>query len=313
MVLAPRPIEPTATVLTTPEFPSLFSTTSTTLLYLGFLLMGLSQGLVEAVINPLTVTIYSREKTKRLNMLHAWWPGGLIIGGLLAVALTSTIQASWQLKLSLVVIPAAAYLMMALSMRYPQTEARGRERVERRDVETDRPAAVSPVLDLHVDDGGRRARSGSVVPHDHGPARTAIESFGRKRNPVSRLHGRPDVRPAHLVQRRRPPFARRHFDRQLAAGLDRFVLARQPRPGHERDDGDHRGDDLRVRKDVHLADDARIHVGAISKGRRAADLDHGRHRDARRSAWLCRSWVRKSTKSRGAEAAKRLEAARRCR
>jgi len=122
VVLAPRPIEPTATVLTTPEFPSLFSTTSTTMLYLGFLLMGLSQGLVEAVINPLTVTIYSNEKTKRLNMLHAWWPGGLIIGGLLAVALTSTIQASWQLKLSLVVIPAAAYLMMAISMRYPQTE-----------------------------------------------------------------------------------------------------------------------------------------------------------------------------------------------
>src|SRR6476660_5740138 len=94
VLLAPRPDVPTATVLTTPEFPSLFSTTSTTMLYLGFLLMGLSQGLVEAVINPLTVTIYSNEKTKRLNMLHAWWPGGLIIGGLLAVALTSTIQAS---------------------------------------------------------------------------------------------------------------------------------------------------------------------------------------------------------------------------
>ena len=31
VVLAPRPIEPTATVLTTPEFPSLFSTTSTTM------------------------------------------------------------------------------------------------------------------------------------------------------------------------------------------------------------------------------------------------------------------------------------------
>jgi MFS family permease len=122
VLIAPRPAVPTDMVLTTPEIPSLFSSSSTTLLYLGFLIMGLSQGLVEAVINPLTVTIYSNEKTKRLNMLHAWWPGGLIIGGLAAVILSSTIQASWQLKLSLVVIPAAVFLVMALTMKYPQTE-----------------------------------------------------------------------------------------------------------------------------------------------------------------------------------------------
>src|SRR5205823_5513885 len=121
VILAPRPLQPTATVLTRPELP-LFGDASTTILYIGFVIMGLSQGLVEAVINPLTVTIYSNEKTKRLNMLHAWWPGGLIIGGLLAVALSSTIQASWQLKLSLVLIPAIAYLVMALTMKYPQTE-----------------------------------------------------------------------------------------------------------------------------------------------------------------------------------------------
>ena len=50
------------------------STTGTTLLYAGFFIMGLSQGLVEGVINPLIATIYSDEKTKRLNRLHAWWP-----------------------------------------------------------------------------------------------------------------------------------------------------------------------------------------------------------------------------------------------
>jgi MFS family permease len=122
VLFAPRPAVPTATLLRTPEFPSLFSTTSTTLLYSGFVIMGLAQGLVEAVINPLVVTIYSDQKTKRLNMLHAWWPGGLIIGGLAAVALTTYFQASWQIKLSLVIIPAVAYLIMALSVEYPQTE-----------------------------------------------------------------------------------------------------------------------------------------------------------------------------------------------
>src|SRR5688572_20913517 len=78
VLLAPYPTAPVA---------SIFDTTGTTMLYVGFFTMGLSQGLVEGVINPLVATLYA-EKTKKLNMLHAWWPGGLIIGGLLAYALT---------------------------------------------------------------------------------------------------------------------------------------------------------------------------------------------------------------------------------
>ncbi len=100
---------------------SIFDTTGTTLLYGGFFIMGLSQGLVEGVINPLIATIYSDEKTRRLNRLHAWWPGGMIIGGLLAYALTR-LGAPWQMKLSLIMLPAIAYLLMAFSLEYPRTE-----------------------------------------------------------------------------------------------------------------------------------------------------------------------------------------------
>jgi len=92
------------------------------MLYAGFFVMGLSQGLVEGVINPLVTTIYSDEKTKWLNRLHAWWPGGQIIGGLLAVAMTQAFNASWQLKLATILVPSAIYLVMALSMQYPKTE-----------------------------------------------------------------------------------------------------------------------------------------------------------------------------------------------
>ena len=113
VLLAPHPAAPVA---------SLFDNTGTTLLYAGFLVMGLSQGLVEGVINPLVATIYSDQKTKRLNMLHAWWPGGLIVGGLLAVALTQAFDASWQVKLGTILVPAAVYLVMALTMAYPETE-----------------------------------------------------------------------------------------------------------------------------------------------------------------------------------------------
>ena len=113
VLAAPRPAAPVV---------SIFDTTGTVLLYVAFLIMGLSQGLVEGVINPLTVTIYPEEKTRRLIMLHAWWPGGQIIGGLAAVWMTKVLHASWQVELSLIMVPAAIYLLMALAQRYPPTE-----------------------------------------------------------------------------------------------------------------------------------------------------------------------------------------------
>jgi MFS family permease len=113
VLMAPHPTAPVAAI---------FDNTGTTMLYAGFFVMGLSQGLVEGVINPLVATIYGGEKTKWLNRLHAWWPGGQIIGGLLAVAMTQMFNASWQLKLSTILVPAAIYLVMAMSMPYPQTE-----------------------------------------------------------------------------------------------------------------------------------------------------------------------------------------------
>jgi MFS family permease len=122
VIFAPRPAMPTPDVLSTPEIRSLFDTTSTTLLYAGFFIMGLSQGLVEAVINPLIVTIYSDQKTKRLTMMHAWWPGGQVIGGLLAVALTLMFHPRWEIKLATIMVPAVVYLFMAMSLKYPATE-----------------------------------------------------------------------------------------------------------------------------------------------------------------------------------------------
>jgi MFS family permease len=113
IILAPRPDAPVA---------SLFDHPGTVLLYAGFFLFGLSHGLVEGVINPLMATIYSGEKTKRIIAVHAWWPGGLIIGGLLALALSTLFNAAWQVRLSLILIPAVTYLLMAFSLSYPQTE-----------------------------------------------------------------------------------------------------------------------------------------------------------------------------------------------
>lgn len=58
-------------------------------LWVATLAIGLGNGLVEAAINPLTATLYPDQKTHKLNVLHAWFPGGIVIGGLAAFALTN--------------------------------------------------------------------------------------------------------------------------------------------------------------------------------------------------------------------------------
>jgi MFS family permease len=112
VLFAPRPTEHVA---------SIFGSTGTTLLYVAFLAMGLSQGLVEGVINPLVATIHAEEKTRKLNVLHAWWPGGMVVGGLTALVLTA-VGASWQVKLASILVPAVVYLAMIIGQPYPRTE-----------------------------------------------------------------------------------------------------------------------------------------------------------------------------------------------
>lgn len=103
-------------------------------LYLGTLLIGLANGAVEAVVNPLAATLYPNSKTKHLNMLHAWFPGGLVIGGLLAYAVTKllsldlattsllTQSLGWKIKMALIAVPTLAYGYMIAKETFPQTE-----------------------------------------------------------------------------------------------------------------------------------------------------------------------------------------------
>jgi MFS family permease len=90
-------------------------------LYGAMILIGIGWGLVETVVNPLTVTLYPDEKTKRLNALHAWWPGGLIAGGLISLAMGSG-GFGWQVKLAVTLLPAATFAIICLGTKFPPTE-----------------------------------------------------------------------------------------------------------------------------------------------------------------------------------------------
>lgn len=60
------------------------------LLYWGSSILGLGNGTVEAYVNPVVATMFSKVKTKWLNALHAGWPGGLVLGGLCTNALAGS-------------------------------------------------------------------------------------------------------------------------------------------------------------------------------------------------------------------------------
>lgn len=89
------------------------------MLYLGSFLGALGNGTVEAVINPVVATMFPKDKTKWLNILHAGWPGGLVLGGILALAMGDT---DWRFKVGLVGLPVLAYGLLMLTCRFPVSE-----------------------------------------------------------------------------------------------------------------------------------------------------------------------------------------------
>lgn len=102
-----------------PVFNSLGKLATYDLLWWSAIIFAVGNGLCEAVINPLIATIYPEEKTRYLNILHAGWPGGLVLGGLIALMVG---EVSWQILLATYLVPATLYGFLVLSEKFPQTE-----------------------------------------------------------------------------------------------------------------------------------------------------------------------------------------------
>lgn len=91
------------------------------LVMVGLLLTGLGWGAVEAGSNPMVAAIYPDEKTHRLNILHAWWPAGIVVGGLLGIAL-GAFHIAWQINLLILAVPAVVLFFLAISTEFPVSE-----------------------------------------------------------------------------------------------------------------------------------------------------------------------------------------------
>ena len=77
---------------------------------------------LEAFINPVVATMFKKEKTKWLNILHAGWPGGLVLGGLLTILLGAQAANDWRILIYLIAIPAVVFLIMLLKANFPVNE-----------------------------------------------------------------------------------------------------------------------------------------------------------------------------------------------
>ena len=90
-------------------------------IWYGAVVTGVGWGLVETVVNPLIAALYPNAKTEKLNVLHAWWPAGLVIGGLLGAYMGSA-DIGWQIQLAMVILPAVAVVALCIGVKFPPTE-----------------------------------------------------------------------------------------------------------------------------------------------------------------------------------------------
>jgi fucose permease len=90
-------------------------------LYLGTLSVGIANGAVEAACNPLIATLFPEEKTTKLNHFHVWFPGGIVIGGVLAYVMERA-AISWRMQFATALFPLVAYGALFARQSFPRPQ-----------------------------------------------------------------------------------------------------------------------------------------------------------------------------------------------
>jgi MFS family permease len=97
--------------------------TAFSLLYWGMFLFAFANGTLEAVANPLIATLFPSKRTHYLNILHASWPAGLVLGGAIGWILGDGMGWHWKSQLLLFLIPTLLYGLMFFRQAMPKSEA----------------------------------------------------------------------------------------------------------------------------------------------------------------------------------------------
>ena len=127
--LSPRLLRAWSPLAATPVFERTGKNATYWCLYVGMFMFSLANGMCEAAINPLVATLYPKQKTHYLNILHAGWPGGLILGGLLAFCFVGEdarrfTRLRWEIPMMFFLIPTLWYGFITIKEQFPISEAR---------------------------------------------------------------------------------------------------------------------------------------------------------------------------------------------
>jgi MFS family permease len=110
-------------VVTFAPVPSMSKDTVNQLLTWGSFIFAFANGTLEAVANPLVATLFFRNRTHYLNILHASWPAGLVLGSAAGWVLDDIMHLHWKYQFALFLIPTALYGIMFLGQHFPKSEA----------------------------------------------------------------------------------------------------------------------------------------------------------------------------------------------
>jgi MFS family permease len=91
-------------------------------LFISTLFVGIANGSVEAACNPLITSMYTEEKTRRLNRFHAWFPTGIVIGGLMVYVFNKMGITDWRFSMGAMLIPTLWYGIWFFKKEFPKTE-----------------------------------------------------------------------------------------------------------------------------------------------------------------------------------------------
>ncbi|MDR8390193.1 MFS transporter [Aliifodinibius sp. S!AR15-10] len=98
------------------------------ILFLGAIGFGAGNGMIEVAGNPMVTSLYPKNKTTKLNHFHAFFPGGMVFGGLLGWVMTQigvigpVNIGHWTLQIAIIYIPIFAYGAMILPEKFPKSE-----------------------------------------------------------------------------------------------------------------------------------------------------------------------------------------------
>lgn len=97
-------------------------------LFLGAIGFGIGNGFIEVAGNPLVPALYPDNKTTKLNHFHAFFPGGMVLGGLIGWLMVQTGSIGpinighWTWQMAIVYIPVIVYGTLVLPEKFPETE-----------------------------------------------------------------------------------------------------------------------------------------------------------------------------------------------